>query len=180
MNDRVRQVTEQSVLVGVIRRLARMVRAVAAVLMTPLRPVLRRMESFDRAVERAVAARRVDEAAREQRVREVLAGSRLVQFIDRVFSIPAAAWPSSAVARRVTPIAREIQAMDRPQQIRLAGWMLAVGLAARIVSYFAMGETAGWVTAAVWAGVLLIATAMMVWNREIAAAWEDRRRRKQS
>lgn len=180
MSERLRRAAEESRLVAIARRRLAFVRSILRIAAKPFAPVLRRMNEFDRAVDRAVAARNADDAAREQRVREVLAESRLVQFVDRVFSIPAAAWPSSALARRVLPVARDVQALDRPQQIRLAGIMLAVGLAARVVSYFVMGGTAGWVTALVWSAVMGIAILLVVWNRQIAAAWDERRRRPRS
>ena len=177
MTDRMRAAASGSVLV---RGLRRAVAALARVLAGAGRAsgaVVGGMRAFDRGVERALAARREDEAERERRVREVLRESRLIQMLDRLFALPAVAWPSSAVGRQTTRLANDVRALERWQQVRLAGWMLLVGLAARVGSYLLMGESAGWITASVWSGVALFAVVLMVWCREVAVAWDERRAR---
>jgi hypothetical protein len=108
----------------------------------------------------------------------VLGESRLVQALDWLFSLPAAAWPSSAIGRHTNRIVSDVRALERWQQVRLAGWMLLVGLAARVITYVLMGEPVGWITASVWAGVALVAVLLMVWCRPIAVAWDDRQARR--
>ena len=141
--------------------------------------VWRRLGRMDDVIGRALAARRPNDEGADERAREIAAQSRLVQFVDRLLSLPALAWQSSAVARKMGPVLREVQALELWQKIRLAGWMLAVGLLARVISYLLIAdEPVGRVTLAVWGITAGLALLTMAWSREIAAAWVDRAKRR--
>lgn len=160
---------DSSVTVGWLKRTAKG-SAICAALVALFRGVRR----ADQAIAQAAADRRPNLDADAARVRLVAEQSCVVKLIDWALTVPQTAWQSSAVARTVEPVIREIRAMELWQKVRLIGWMLAVGLLAHAISYVLVGGPISRVTLAAWAGTAVVAAAMMAWSREIAAAWMER------
>jgi len=179
-DSRLRRAARDSAVLTAARAVCRPVAGAAGWVVGQVAVVCRRAHVFGDAEARAVAAssRSDDEASREQLVHDVLAKSRLVRALDHLLELPVSAWPSSALARRVVPIAREIRTLEHWQQIRLAGWMLLVGLSARVLTHVVMCGSVGAVSGAVWIGVAVFAVLLMAWSRPIAAAWSERQARR--
>lgn len=173
----IRQAVADSRAIAAVRLAGRGLRTTLAIAARPFQAVARLLEPVDRAIERFVESGRPDEADRDARVIEAARQSRLVKAVDRVIQLPYEAWPSSALARVVTPVLAEYRALADWQKVRLAGWALLVGLAARVATHLAMGEPAGWVSWLVWAGVALAAAGLMAGCRGLAAGWADWRDR---
>ena len=144
------------------------------------RAVVRGFGRLDTVIGQAMADRWPIRGIDETRVREVVGQSWLVQALDRMLTLPGVAWESSAAARKIMPVVQEIRALEPWQKVRLAGWMLAVGLLAHAISHALMGAPIGRVTIAIWAATGLLAVLLMAWGREIVAAWLDRARRRSS
>jgi hypothetical protein len=135
--------------------------------------VVRGVKRFDAAMARTRSTRSdVDD---EQRVKAVLVQSRLVRGIDAVLDVPPRAWASSAVRRRLQPVLDEVRAQPADEQLRLVGWMLIAAAVTHIVLVVLFSEPVGWPTWTAWTVFLGVACALVVWRREIVAAWANRR-----
>ena len=111
----------------------------------------------------------------EQRVKAVLVQSRLVRSIDAALDVPPRAWASSAVRRRLQPVLDEVRAQPVHEQVGLVGSMLVAATVTHIVLVLLFSEPVGWPTWIAWTVFLGVACALVVWRREIVAAWANRR-----
>jgi hypothetical protein len=128
------------------------------------------------------AARRVDSAlgrvplpdpdpADEERVKTLLASSRLVMWIDSALEIPGRAWRSSAVRRWTQPSLDAVRLLPPAGRIRLLGWMLVVATITHIVLVLAIAEPVGWPTWVAWLSFVSAAAVAACWPSEVLAAW---------
>lgn len=96
---------------------------------------VRRLESTTRlaSVDRAIAYALAEKASSddESRVRAIVADSRLVQILERVFEAPALAWRHSRVRSAAEGMVVTFHALDVPQRIRLIGWTMVVAAVTR-------------------------------------------------
>ena len=111
----------------------------------------------------------------EQRVKAVLAQSRLVQWIDAALDVPPRAWRSSAVRRVVEPTLDEVRALPAPEQVRLFGWMLVAAAMTHVVLVVVFSEPVGWPTWLAWGTFLALACGLVRWAPQVVAAWANRR-----
>jgi hypothetical protein len=131
------------------------------------------VQRFDAAAGRARMAP-VDPAD-EARVREVLAGSRIVRAIDAAIDVPPRAWRSSALRAWVEPMARDFRSQPAPDQIRLIAWAVVVATVTHIALVVAFGEPVGWPTWVAWVVFLTMACVPVFWSQGVIAAWANRR-----
>ncbi|MBI3402918.1 MAG: hypothetical protein HY048_16000 [Acidobacteria bacterium] len=144
-------------------------------------------QTFGRAARQvATQVQRVDAAAgrarstpidpdEEARVRDVLAGSRLVRLIDAAIDVPPRAWRSSALRGWLEPTAREFRSQPAAEQVRLIAWAVVVATVTHVALVVAFGEPVGWPTWATWISFLVIAGVPAFWSHGVVAAWANRR-----
>lgn len=138
--------------------------------------LLAAMRWVGRIEERILAGLRTEWSA-EQEMQQFLAiagDSRAARFLSQlILSAPRAAWHEASVRRLLDPMLK----LERPDRIRLVGWMLVIAVLTHAVILAAFGistDALGWsFRAAVGAlGVFI------TWRpRAIGDAWDDRRRR---
>lgn len=130
-------------------------------------------------------AQRVDEAAGraratpadpadEARVREVLAGSRLVRAIDAAIDVPPRAWRSSALRSWLEPMAADFRSQPAAGQVRLIAWAVMVATLTHIVLVVAFAEPVGWPTWTAWLSFLALAGVPAFSSPGVVAAWANR------
>ena len=112
--------------------------------------------------------------ADEARVREVLAGSRLVRAIDAAIDAVPRAWQSSALRRWIEPNARDFQSLPASDRVRLVAWAVVVATVTHAALAVAFGEPVGWPTWAAWTVFLAIALVPACWPQGVVAAWANR------
>lgn len=110
----------------------------------------------------------------EARVREVLAGSRLVRAIDAAIDVPPRAWRSSALRAWLQPKAREFRSLPAADQVRLAGWALMIATITHVALVVALGEAVGWPTWAAWLSFVAVLCVPVLWPDGVVAAWSNR------
>ncbi|MBZ5559465.1 MAG: hypothetical protein LAO77_19510 [Acidobacteriia bacterium] len=130
-------------------------------------------------------ARRIDAAAGdvrmappdpadEARVREVLAGSRLVRAIDAAIDVPPRAWRSSSLRAWLDPMWREFRSQSAAGQVRVAGWVLLIATVTHIALVAAFGEAVGWPTWAAWLSCVALLCVPTFASQGVVAAWANR------
>lgn len=167
------QIFESSIVVRTLRWLAR-----DSLVASAVRWTLRLFSRVDRAFARASADK--DAQVDPARVHAMLRASWIVRAIDRGFSAPFAAWEHSRVRPFVDDLRAQIAAMTVPERIRLSGRMLAVALATRALLYVLSGASLTAPTLAVWGVVLAAALVLMSLPGQVAAGWDEWKRRKRS
>lgn len=150
----------------------RAVRALAAA----CRSVYRRLAALADRIDVAAGDARMTppDPADEERVRSVLASSRLVRAIDAAIDVPPRAWKSSALRARLEPIAREFRAQPAADRVRLVGAMLLVATATHVALVAAFGEAVGWPTWTAWSIFTALVCVPTFWSRGVVAAWANR------
>jgi hypothetical protein len=164
-------VLESSVLVRTLRRVGR-----TSLLVTGLSALGRGFRRIDQAIAQAAAEKNAAEDA--PRVRAIVAGSRLVQALDRLFSAPAVAWRYSRVRPIVESVQASVRELELSQRIRLLGWMIIVAVVTRAALFVLVGNRPSAVTLGIWAIVVVVGAFMMSAPAQIGAAWVDWRRRR--
>lgn len=112
--------------------------------------------------------------ADEARVKQVLASSRLVRWIDAAIDVPPRAWRTSRVRAWLEPMARDFRSQPPADQVRLVGWMLLVATVTHIVLVVAFGEAVGWPTYTAWTVFLAVVCVPTFWSGGVVAAWTNR------
>lgn len=140
------------------------------------RGVWRWLQAFDMAVARAAADK--DGGSDDERLRAVLHGSRVFNFIDRLFSAPSLAWGDSRARAVFESTRTAFLALPLWQRVRLLGWMVLVALVTRIALYLFSRADVTTVTLLLWALVAGVSALMMMAPRPVAAAWTDWRARR--
>lgn len=164
-------VLESSVIVRTLRRIVR-----TSLLVTGLSALGRGFRRIDRAIAQAAAEKNAAEDA--PRVRAIIADSRLVQALDRLFSAPSVAWRYSRVRPLVESVQASVRQLDLGERIRLLGWMIVVAVVTRAALFVLVGNRPSAVTIGVWAIVAAIGAVMMSAPAQIGVAWVEWRRRR--
>ena len=139
------------------------------------RAVWRRLALLDAALARASADK--DGREDDERVREVLRGSRIFKAIDRLFAAPALAWEGSRTRTVVESTRSAFLSLPMWQRVRLIGWMVLVALVTRILLYLFSRAPVTTITLLFWALVAGVSALMMLAPHPVAAAWIDGRAR---
>ena len=163
-------VFESSAIVRTLRRFGQ-----SSVLVAGLVAIGRAFRRVDEAIARAAA----DKASAEDhaRARAIIADSRLVQAVERLFTAPAVAWRYSRARPIVESIQADVRALDPPQRVRLLGWMIVVAVVTRAALFVAVGNRPSAITLAVWGVVVAVGAIMMAAPSPISVAWVEWRER---
>jgi hypothetical protein len=162
---------ESSLVVRALRRVAQNSLGVAL-----FRVIGRRWEGIGDALGRAAADR--NRAPDRGGFADVARDSRVVKAIDRLISVPSAAWDGSRVRPWFESSRAGVLALPPSQRVRLIGWMLVVGVVTRAAMYLVSGATLTDTTLAIWAVVAGLGAFMMTASRSVAAAWDDWKQRR--
>jgi len=164
-------VFESSVIVRTLRRWGP-----SSVLVAGLLAIGRAFRRVDEAIARAAA----DKASAEDhaRARAIIADSRLVQAVERLFTAPAVAWRYSRVRPMVESIRDDVRALDPALRVRLLGWMIVVASVTRAALFVAVGNRPSAITLAVWGIVVAVGAIMMAAPASISVAWAEWRGRR--
>ena len=159
-------VFESSVIVRSLRRFGQSSRLVAGLVA---------IGSAFRRVDEAIARAAVDKASAEDhaRARAIIADSRLVQAIERLFTAPAVAWRYSRARPIVESIQADVRALDPAQRVRLLGWMIVVAVLTRAALFVAVGNRPSAITLVVWGVIVAVGAIMMAAPAAISVAWAD-------
>jgi hypothetical protein len=146
-------------------------------LWSQLRSAVQRTAGLTQRIDAAAGRARMaaPDPADEARVREVLAGSRIVRLIDAAIDALPRAWRSSRVHAWFEPMARDFQSQPAADQIRLIAWAVIVATVTHIALVVVFGEPVGWPTWAAWGTFLLLACVPAFWSQGVVAAWVNRR-----
>jgi hypothetical protein len=164
-------VRESSVLVQTLRRAGR-----TSVVMRGLSAVGRAFRRFDAALARAAAEKQSGEDT--ARARAIIADSRVVQALERLFSAPSLAWQDSRVRPLVESIQGSVRQLELSQRVRLIGWMIVVAVMTRAALYVLVGNRPSAVTLGIWTIVVAIGVFMMAAPAQIGVAWVEWRQRR--
>ena len=150
----------------------------SSVIVRGVRAIGRTLRSLDDGLARAAADRNAREDADEARVRAIVADSRLVRMVERLFAAPSLAWQHSR-ARSITRGAVDtFNALALPERVRLLGWMILVAVGTRAALYVLAGNAPTAATLTAWGAVAAVGLFMMAAAGAVAAAWVDWRRRR--
>jgi hypothetical protein len=150
----------------------------SSVVVRGVRAIARSLRSLDEGMTRAAADKDRRTEADAGRVRAIIADSRLVQAIERLFAAPAVAWPHSRVRAAVSRARHTVMALEPFQRVRLLGWMIVVAVTTRAALYVLAGNRVSSPTLAIWALVFGAGAFMMAVPRSVAVAWVEWRRRR--
>jgi hypothetical protein len=133
---------------------------------------------LDEGLANAAAAKDANAHGDAERVRAIVADSRLVQMLDGLFGAPAIAWRHSRVRAIVMRALESVAALELSQRVRLLGWMIIVAVTTRGVLYVLAGNSVTTLTLAVWGLLLGVGAFMMAACHSVAAAWVEWRNRR--
>lgn len=142
-----------------------------------IRAVARGLRSLDEGLARAAADKNAHADAEEMRVRAIVADSRLVQLLDRLFAAPSLAWRHSRARVVVMSAIDAVSALELSQRVRLLGWMIVVAVTTRGALYVLAGNSVTMWTLSVWGLLFGVGLFMMAAARSVAVAWVEWRDR---
>ncbi len=149
----------------------------SSLLVRAIRAAARGLRSLDEGLARAAAEKDAHADAEAVRVRAIVADSRVVQLLDRLFAAPALAWRHSRVRVIVMSAIETVSALELSQRVRLLGWMIVVAVTTRGALYVLAGHSVTMWTLAVWGLLFGVGLFMMAAARSVAVAWVEWRKR---
>ena len=115
--------------------------------------------------------------ADEARVKNLIASSRLVRWIDAALDVPPRAWQSSVVRRWMQPTIDAVRTMPPAERLRQLALTLLVATLTHVVLVLLVAEPVGWPTWTAWGG-LTVAALVAAWRpAEVLTAWTTSRLR---
>ena len=103
---------------------------------------------------------------------QVVEGSRLVMRVESMLGVIGTAWRDTLATGLLKPVARDLQALEPAERVRLIGWMLFVA-ALMTGAWRAQDRFVSW-SILLSVVTMLTGGAVMKWSASIVAAWADR------
>src|SRR5262249_10509075 len=132
-------VRDSSVLVQTFRRAAR-----TSVIVAGFSAIGRWFRRLDQAIANAAAGK--ESPGDSARARAIIADSRVVQALERLFSAPSLAWQDSKVRPIVESIRDNVRQLQLAERVRLIGWMIVVAVVTRAALFVLIGNRPSVVT----------------------------------